>query len=257
MINQSLAVARDRLRPFLAAATTHTGWGPGPYGRARRLDPDRAWDYMAKSRELIWKSEAVLDIGTGGGERFAEVAGGLSVRAVATEAWVVNAPVAARRLGPLRIGLLWCDDEVLPLQDSTFDLVLNRHASFDVGEIARVLRPGGTFCTEQVSRDHWRELQRYFPRATAGVGEIFGGHLPELEPNGLEVVDFQSETVPAAYADLGNMLYMLCITPWTISGFDPLGSDLEPLLALERDLTTADGIILTQGHELLEARKLA
>jgi SAM-dependent methyltransferase len=256
MFKSDLALARERLRPFIDAATTHTGWGPGPYGSARRLDPDRGWDYMAKSRELIGKSEAVLDIGTGGGERFAEVAGGRSVRAVATEAWVVNAPVAARRLGPLGIGVLWCDDEVLPLQDCSFDLVLNRHASFDVAEIARVLRPGATFCTEQVSRDHWRELQRYFPRATAGVGEILGGHLPELEPNGLEAVDFQSGAVPAAYADLGNVLYMLCITPWTIPGFDPLGSDLEALLDLERDLTTAEGIILTQGHELLEARKL-
>lgn len=38
----------------------------------------------------------------------------------------------------------------LPFKDSSFDVVANRHESFDVGEVYRVLRPGGYFVTQQV-----------------------------------------------------------------------------------------------------------
>ena len=48
---------------------------------------------------------------------------------------------------------------------------------------------------------------------------------------------------------------MLCVTPWTIPDFDPLGDDLEALLELERTLSTPDGVVLTQGHSLIEAKK--
>jgi hypothetical protein len=34
-----------------------------------------------------------------------------------------------------------------------------------------------------------------------------------------------------------------------------LGSDLEALLALERELTTPDGLVLTDGSFIIEARK--
>jgi hypothetical protein len=50
---------------------------------------------------------------------------------------------------------------------------------------------------------------------------------------------------------------MLCIAPWEVPDFDPLGGDLEALLALEQELTTADGLVLTDGSFIIEAMKPA
>jgi SAM-dependent methyltransferase len=47
---------------------------------------------------------------------------------------------------------------LLPLADATFDLVINRHESFDAREVQRVLRPGGTFITQQVGAQDLIEL---------------------------------------------------------------------------------------------------
>ncbi len=48
---------------------------------------------------------------------------------------------------------------------------------------------------------------------------------------------------------------MLCIAPWEVPDFDPLGADLAALLELERELTTPDGLVLTDGRYIIEARK--
>ena len=42
------------------------------------------------------------------------------------------------------------DGENLPLPDESFDLVINRHESFDPFEVYRILKPGGLFITQQV-----------------------------------------------------------------------------------------------------------
>ena len=36
----------------------------------------------------------------------------------------------------------------MPWGDGEFDLVMNRHESYDLAEVARVLSPGGLFLTQ-------------------------------------------------------------------------------------------------------------
>jgi SAM-dependent methyltransferase len=253
--SRSLEAARKRLRPFVEAARAFTGWGFTRYGNARFLGPRNPWAYDRRVQELLTSAKSVLDIGTGGGERLSGYLREYSGRGVTTEAWHVNAPIAASRLKPLAVDVLYCDDEALPLAGSSFDLIINRHAALKPGDIARILSPGGTFLTEQISNAHWGELQAFFPRTTAGKGDIYFAYLVGLRAAGLELTDAREYAVLAAYADLGNLVYMLCVTPWTIPDFDPLGDDLEALLELERTLSTSDGLVLTQGHSLIEAKK--
>jgi len=72
----------------------------------------------------------------------------------------------------------------------------------------------------------------------------------------LDVVDFQQHSRRVAYRRLGHLVYFLFAAPWTIPDFD-LDSDLEALLAVERQLGGPDGIVLTDPRYLLEARKPA
>lgn len=69
----------------------------------------------------------------------------------ATEAYAPNVPIAKERLEPLGVRVMAIqDDNSLPFGDAGFDLVLNKHESFSPTEVRRILRPGGTFLTQQV-----------------------------------------------------------------------------------------------------------
>jgi SAM-dependent methyltransferase len=187
MASEPLDQARERLRPFVEAAQGFSGWGFSRYGNARVLDADKPWNYDNRVRELVAKATSVLDIGTGGGERLSRYLRDFKGRAVATEAWDVNAPLATEKLRPLGVNVLWCDDEAMPLAESTFDLVINRHAALEPADVGRILRPGGIFLTEQISKSHWGELKSFFPRATVAEGENhYFSYLVGLRAAGLE-----------------------------------------------------------------------
>jgi SAM-dependent methyltransferase len=248
---ETLDQARERLRPYVKCAKTFTGWTA--YVHNRPLGPRQPWDYMERARKLIADATSVLDMGTGGGERFGELLKAYVGRAVSTEEWHVNVPLAAEHLRPLGSSLVWCRSVHLPFASGSFDLVLNRHEELDPVEVARVLRPGGRFLTQQVWR-HWKELSRYIPRTT-DFGDHFHTYQVGLRANSMQVLDAREHEVAAAYDNLGDFVFMLCIAPWTIPDFDPLGSDLESLLELERELTTADGLVLADGSYIIEAWK--
>ena len=245
--------ARERLRPFVERARAFSGWMPD--ARTRRLGQETPWDYVQRARQLLSSAGSVLDLGTGGGERLSDILRGFRGRAVATEEWVVNAPLAARQLRPLGAGVLWCSALSLPLAGESFELVLDRHEALEPAEVARVLAPGGMVLTQQVW-DYANELTRFFPRRP-DFGDHFHQYQQGFRAAGLEVVDARTHAWRDAYESLGDVVYTLCIAPWEIADFDPLGTDLEALLDLERELSTPDGIVMSSGSYVIEARKPA
>ncbi|HLG11615.1 MAG TPA: hypothetical protein VI876_07645 [Dehalococcoidia bacterium] len=253
MTTETLDQARERLRPYVERARAFTGWTA--YVHNRPLGSPQPWDYMRRARELMTAATSVLDMGTDGGERFGELLQGYRGRAVATEEWHVNVPIATQHLRPMSSALVWCQSLHLPFVDGAFDLVLNRHEELDPRDVTRVLLPGGRLLTEQVWR-HWRELGRFIPRTTE-FGDHFHTYQDGLRANGLRIADAREHEVPAAYDSLGDFVFMLCITPWTIPDFEPLGADLDALLRLERELTTPDGLVLSDGAYIIEALKPA
>ena len=129
-------------------------------------------------RSLAWRGdEQVLDVGCGRGLMLVGAARRLSTgRAVGLDLWrsedlAGNSPEAARTNAAAegvseRIGLETGDMRSLPFADGSFDLVLSRFAVHNlalaqdrrqaVGEIARVLRPGGTILLADI-----RHLDEY------------------------------------------------------------------------------------------------
>ena len=252
MTAETFDTARERLRPYVERASVASGWSFPVHSRL--LEP-RPWDYDKRAQALIASATSLLDIGTGGGERLSRYCSEYGNGAIATESWPPNAPVAANTLSHLEIPVILCDDKRLPFASGTFDLILNRHSGFDPANVAPLLRPGGTLLTEQVW-DHWRELKEYFPRMVESRGH-HTANSEGLTAAGLFLTDDRTSVVPAAYVNLGEFVFMLCVTPWTIPDFDPLGRDLEALVQLERDRSTQDGLIMSDGHFLIEAHNPA
>lgn len=218
------------------------------------LDGGLPWDYVAVAREAASRASRVVDLSTGGGERFATIAAGLPASFVATEEGEVNARVARGTLGPLGIPVVHCQVHLprIPFAANAFDLVLSRHSAVDIADVDRILMPGGRFITQQVAPDNWPELRRHFPRMT-----VFENHI-ETYPAGLRdrgyEVSLHSHYSPTAYRSLGDLVFMLTTAPWEIPEFDG-ERDLEALLALEAECLRPEGLMLTEGHYLLEALK--
>ena len=252
MTVESREHARARLAPFVERARSFSGWLPRV--QSRQLDAPPPWDYETRARELTVGASSVVDLGTGGGERYAVICNGFAGRAVATEEWSVNAVVAKDKLQPLGIGVVRCNSLRLPFDDECFDLVLDRHEELSPAEVSRVLIPDGTVLTQQVVPDDWKALGRYFPRRT-DFGDHFNLYQKGFRDAGLQIIDTRLYEYRTAYTTLGDFVYLLCIAPWTIPEFDPLGVDLDALLAFERDLTTPDGLVLTEGRYIIEAHK--
>lgn len=242
------------LRPYIDRATNFSGWSHAQLA-VRQVDPGPPWDYEAVARHAVAVAERVLDLGTGGGEVLSRVIAGTRARCVATEEWVVNAPVARDRLASLGIDVVRCDSLRLPLRDASFDLVLDRHEALEPAEVARALRRGGIVITQQVGPDNWPELRAFFPRKTR-----FPDHFDEYRRGfadaGLIVDDARSHEQRVAFAELGDIVHLLLVAPWEVPNFDPV-AEIDTLLALEDALRTPQGIVLTEMRYIIRAHRPA
>jgi SAM-dependent methyltransferase len=162
---------------------------------------------------------AVLDVQTGGGEVYAEALNAAERRpdvVVATEAWPPNAALARDRI-PGAVVLT----DGLPFPDDTFDLVLSRHPiDTDWTGIARILRAGGTYLSQQVGAGSMRELTD----ALMGPQPVNDYRAPQrhaalAEAAGLTVVRLQSESLRTEFLDLAAVVHYLRKVIWIVPGF--------------------------------------
>jgi SAM-dependent methyltransferase len=241
----------ENLRPYIERARSFSGWSFADVA-SRPLEPGPPWDYEAIAREQARRARAILDLGTGGGEVLERIVAGLSSFVVATEEWVVNAPVARKRLAAYGADVVRGSSLALPFSGDSFDLVIDRHEELDPLEVIRVLRAGGRLVTQQVIPEVWPELTPFFPRRTV-FGDHYHDYAAVFERAGM-AVRRQRHEYRVAYATLGDLVFMLLIAPWTIPEFDPV-REIDALLALDDACRTDDGIVLTEGHYLLTAEK--
>lgn len=246
--------ALERLRPWVERARRFEGWSFGELG-ARSLGPPQPWDYAEVVAEHARGAASVLDLGTGGGEVLAAMRPSLPARVVATEEWHVNAPVARRRLRPLGVEVIRArnDRGEIPCRDGSFDLVIDRHEAFDPADVARILRPEGWFVTQQVAAAQWAELRRRLPMTD--WSHVRPAMLDGLRAAGFEIARDEVHTERVAYPSLGEVVYLLAVSSaWELPGFG-LERYLDALLAVEADCSTGDGLVLTEGHYLIVARR--
>jgi SAM-dependent methyltransferase len=241
--------ALARLRPYVERAARFSG-SSHPVD-TRELGPPLPWSYEALVRERAVSCASVLDLGTGGGERLSALRSHLPARVVATEGWAVNARVAHRRLQPFGVPVVHCSSLRLPFAARSFDLVVNRHEELDPAEVARVLRPGGAVVTQQVGRDDWCEIREFLPRMV-DFGDLRAEYRRGFEAQGFEIVEDVEHRARVAFRSLGDVVYMLLVSPWLVPDL-ALEADLEALLALEETHSRDGEVVLTESRDLLVA----
>ncbi|MCI0686234.1 MAG: class I SAM-dependent methyltransferase, partial [Sporichthyaceae bacterium] len=143
-------------------------------GRATEQRPP--WGYSRMLADRLAGSSATLDVQTGGGEVLAEaLARAATVPAVlaATESWPPNAELARRNLAAFAARVAEIDDDAaLPFAGGSFDLVASRHPTVVFWpEVARVLKPGGIYLSQQVGAGTVQELRDFILGPQPARGE--------------------------------------------------------------------------------------
>ncbi|RKT84468.1 Methyltransferase domain-containing protein [Saccharopolyspora antimicrobica] len=241
-----------------AAAAPVEGWDFSWLdGRATEQRP--SWGYQRLLGQRLALASAALDIQTGGGEVLAGVPGFPPVM-VATESWPPNVAVATELLHPLGAVVVADPDEPpLPFADAAFDLVTSRHpATVWWSEIARVLKPGGTYFAQHVGPGTMWELVEHFlgPQPEARRKRHPDLEAADARAAGLEVVDVRSERLRAEFSDIGAVVYFLRKVIWTVPGFT-VEAHLDRLRDLHEQIRRNGAFIAHATRTLVEARNPA
>ena len=211
---------------------------------------------MDRAKVLLAGARTVLDMGTVSGARgflscSKDTTGSRSQLRDGRE----TSTVASQELSTYGAPVAYASGLSLPFADACFDLVLNRHNELTPADVARVLSPGGSFLTQQVGHYNWQELRAFFLRQT-DLGPKFDRYQKEFLAAGLAIERAETHDTPVACRSLGDLVYLLTATLWTVPGFD-LEADLDTLLALEQALYKDDHIALTNSRYIIEVHKAA
>ena len=221
------------------------------------LEEQPPWSYSARAAELMKHSSSVVDLDTGGGERFLKLHEHWPPKVVATEHYPPNFKLATERLTPFGakvVDIQLSDFGPMPFTDGEFDLVLTRHAAFNPSEVGRVLAFGGTFLTQQVHGLWAVDLLASFDAKPQWPDATPEKYLPRLQEAGLEIVNVQNWSGELAFTDVGSIVYYLKAVPWLVPGFS-VESHLEYLLNLQNQLEDKGSLTFTACKYLIEARK--
>ncbi len=224
-------------------------------GRATEERP--SWGYQRSMSRRLAAVSAALDIQTGGGEVLAG-AEKLPPTMAATESWPPNVAKATTLLHPLGVVVVADPDEPpLPFADGAFDLVTSRHpATVWWEEIARVLRPGGTYFAQHVGPASVWELVEYFlgPQPEARRKRHPDEESAAAKAAGLEIVDMRTERLRMEFFDIGAVVYFLRKVLWTVPGFT-VDQYRDRLRELHEKIEAEGSFTAHSSRTLVEARK--
>lgn len=224
-------------------------------GRATEERP--SWGYQRLMSRRLADATAACDLDTGGGEVLAG-AEKFPPAMVATESWPPNAALATKLLHPRGVVVVQTRDEAeLPFADEAFDLVTSRHAiTVRWTEIARALRPGGTYLAQQIGPATMAELVEYFigPQPEKWA-ELHPDHqAAQAQAAGLQVVEMRMERMRAEFFDIGAVIYFLRKVIWTVPDFT-VQRYRERLAELHERIQAEGRFVAHSTRVLAEARK--
>jgi SAM-dependent methyltransferase len=252
-------IAEAESQPF-------SGWDFS-FLNGRYLEGRFSWDFAQELHGLVQHARSMLDLGTGGGEFLSSLAP-LPTTCAATEGFRPNLHVACARLAPIGVGIVctFCGDNdmepqrgELPFRDGAFDLVMDRHESFVPKEVARSLRKGGIFVTQQVGEDNNAELREFFGKSSALPKK---GKMPwnlaravrDIESTEMRILQKKGETVSSRFLDVGALTYHLKAIPWEVPGFSPR-REMEKLREADRRIRKNGSFNVTSSRFYIQARR--
>ena len=218
--------------------------------------PEPPWDYNLAVKSYLRDTHLLLDIGTGGGEVLLTI-GHPHKNTTVTEGYVPNFELCKRELSPLGIIVAQTfDDKKLPFADQSFDFIINKHEGFDIAEVARTLKQGGYFFTQQVGRQNVHALEQ-------AVNGKAGSASPEhridyyensLLQSGFQIIMRDEAKFPVRFFDVAAVIFFCKACVWNFPGFS-VETHFDQLRNIQHEID-AKGCFEATGHRFLLAARL-
>lgn len=207
----------DELKQIIESVGTLDGWD---FSRVRAGSDPVPWQYEEVVRQYLQPTDRVLDIGTGGGERFLALSPYFG-EGIAVDQNPKMIETARRNLiaqAVQNVSLQQMEAANLQFGEAEFDVVLLRHLKVYVGEVVRVLRPGGYFITQTVGERISLNLLEAFGWTPASFGLDWWQNLDELadefRQQGCHVLAQGEYDVPYWFEDVESLLFYIMSVPW-------------------------------------------
>ncbi len=249
-INQLLkSWKKEEKQPF-------SGWDFS-YIADKIYEENPPWDYIQLAKKHLKNAHSLLDLGTGGGERLLELKNLFPSKTVATEAYEPNYILAQKSLKPYGVEVVKADDgleKIMPFEDNSFELIIDRHTAFNISEIERVLTPGGTFLTQQVDGNNLSDLKGFFKSEPLWPFVILEFFKKQVKKTNLIIKTAEEWSGKMIVKDIGGLVYFLKAIPWFVPGFS-VDTHKATLLRLQEKLDKGEELIFTQKRFLLITKK--
>lgn len=238
-----------------AEAQQFTGWDFS-YIQGQMNSEPIPWDYKEIVLNYLKPNHQLLDMGTGGGE-FLLTLNHPHLLTSVTEGYPPNIEVCKQQLAPLGIRVQSViEDTNLGFEDKTFDMIINRHESFDIAEVHRILKQGGYFITQQVGGMNNNDLSRkilddFTPKYSQHQLE---NNLAELREIGFNIL-LANEAFPyITFTSVEALVYFAKIIEWEFPHFT-VESCFKELCQLQVEIEKKGCIVGTEHRFIIVAQK--
>ena len=193
----------------------------------------------------------LLDIDTGGGEFLLTLKHPFKNTSV-TENYLPNIEFCKKNLVPLGINLYEIDgDSLLPFKDNEFDIIINKHGSFNISELFRILKTGGIFITQQVGSENDKELiELLLPQTELSFPDLYLKNISKkFKETGFKILQEQEAFRPIKFYDIGALVWYAHIIEWEFPNFS-VNNCLENLFKAQKILEK-QGVVEGSIHRFL------
>ena len=237
------------LRLIAARVGSREGWD---FSRMNTSHPSTPWNYGSVVRSHLRPTDSVIDLGTGGGERLLEFRNdarllvGVDIDVEMIRRAQTNS--ASAKNVHFRVG-------TGAEANGPFDVVINRHAPFELEMIRELLPSGGKFVTQQVGEHTLANVKAAF--------RVVAPQEPVVRPEmftmaGFSIVRFDEYDVDYSIHDVDSLIFWLQaldIAHSDFIGFDP-ERDVQAINELLSTSLGAEGLITNEHRYLLVATKV-
>lgn len=233
-----------------------TGWDFSHLD-GRRKSEELPWDYREILKTYIKSTDKLLDTGTGGGEFLLSLNHPYKLTC-ATENYPPNFELCKKRLEPLGITVAQkYDNDKLPFVSDSFDIIINRHNSFNLCEVDRVLKQGGYFITQQVGCKNNNDLSKKIIAnfETSHTSHRLENYLLTLKKLNYQILCHKEAFCESNFFDVGALVYYAKIIKWEFPNFS-VDSCFDMLCKCQEEIERNGFIQGTEHRFLIVARKI-
>ena len=193
--------SQSELDNLLSKVSPRHGWD---FSNMKVLREAVPWEYIEEVKKYIKYSDRVLDIGTGGGEKFIQLSSFFK-EGVGTDVDTEMVKIANESAKDIENLTFIVTDEKLTKLDYQFDVIINRHAPFNLEAVKKHLKHGGYFITQQVGEKNMLNIKQ----ALVNISDHPPIYKTEIVKSGFDCVEFREYDVEYVVSDIESLIFWL------------------------------------------------